>query len=604
MFGRRPPDDEPHVGCLDTFSLPGSGAASRRISGRGGDSAFDDFCRSPWHKSTVANGPPLVQLLPGVDVLDLYSNSDMAEVWKDGRTLACLVPRAVVGWEFYSLLWPEPNGTSPLRLSSDIEILIAREPKGGIIPSLLFAFVPSNHYYDAGGTAAPGNEDPKSAHSRSAIAKGNRQNMLMGRGAMKYEKASGNLNTAFRSVTARVLVLCPSTVYRDSASLPADQNWGLFIGPRNRSLVLLNKHRGRIDLHLATLLGLDAHFRMCEGFIAAMARLFAPFGTQDAVPALFGWPLDPLRIHSGLTNSTVADHVSVQMDGREDYQRHFGIRLPSFFLSNASNNLCFLTPHEAELQRAEDGRARPHLLHPGPLPDLPKWTLSGLFGPEAQHKLVDYRSRVQPRPRDEDGGGVGGLLQHLLGVHDAVDSDSWISKLVPGIGPGGCTEIQIGDRSSHLSDRLFIGNGAVPAMSQYPHASRGGVAALAPAVSPHLQEGHHGGTLGSHPSGVPGHAASPYPAPTATMLMNQDGTQLAPPGQPVPASDHGYTGAQFGALAAPPAGDTGSGLAHILAAGQAALSHLGHQQHHHGTATGGLVPGGEAEGASVIRGEH
>jgi len=207
---------------------------------------------------------------------------------------------------------------------------------------------------------------------------------------------------------------------------------------------------------------------MCEGLIAAVARLFAPFGSQDHVPALFGPHLDPLKVHSGLTNAAVADHINVGMDGRKDYQRYFGIRLPFFFLSNASNNLCFLTPLEAQQQRAHDmgGQPGPQLAEPGPLPDMPRWTLH-LSGSD-QSALAEYRSHVRQKPPKDPSMGES-ILQHILGLHDVVSggggdnsmpNSNWFSSLVPA-----CTDVTPGGSGSReggraaRSTRSIIGAG-------------------------------------------------------------------------------------------------------------------------------------------------
>jgi len=460
-----------HVTCFDHFSLaPHAAVVQERCASA---NPFDQLFRNPFERQTASKlWPATVPLLPGIEVLDLYRDSELSEIWKDGQTCRCLVPRAMVGWEFFSLLWPQPGGTSPLKLSPTIELLGGRPPKGSVCPSVLFALVPQHYLYP---TASPLHSTPQPMAQSKAQQL---QSRTLGTGMALppgvaahtpegFERISDNLDGSLRTKSARLLVLCPCAVYEEASQMPADQNWGLFIGPRSRSLVLLNKHRGRIDLHLATLLAIDAVYRMCEGLIAAVARLFSPFGSQDHVPALFGPRLDPLKIHSGLTNAAVADHINVGMDGRNDYQRYFGIRLPFFFLSNASNNLCFLTPLEAQQQRAHDdmgghpspSHPSPKLVEPGPLPAMPRWTLH-LSGSD-QSALEDYRAHKRHKPAEEVSV-ASSLLQHILGLHDVVSggggdapmtsNGNWFSALVPN-----CTEVTPGGAGSRVSGPAAYG---------------------------------------------------------------------------------------------------------------------------------------------------
>jgi hypothetical protein len=203
------------------------------------------------------------------------------------------------------------------------------------------------------------------------------------------------------------------------AAVPDQQSWGLYIGPNSRALVLLHKHRGRIDLHLATLLALDGAFRQSQELINTTARLFEPFGSQNRVPGLFGTDFEPLKVHSGLTNAVVAEYRNVSTDGREDYRRYFGVHLPRFFLSNASDNLCYLTPQEAQRQRDPKHPPMPESLE---LRDLPQWTLlGGSFGKDDRDILHKHRSSVQAAELDL---GPGGAFLQLLGLDDVAGGGS------------------------------------------------------------------------------------------------------------------------------------------------------------------------------------
>mmetsp|Transcript_7446 Transcript_7446/g.15469 ORF Transcript_7446/g.15469 Transcript_7446/m.15469 type:complete len:492 (-) Transcript_7446:108-1583(-) len=368
---------------------------------------FEALCGQPHDLRGFAKArQSTVELLPGVDILNLYRLSEQSDIWKDGEVTPCLVPRQLIGWEFYSLLWPQPDGASPLRLSATVSLLVGRRPGAPACPSLLFAHVQAGHLY--AGSAGMGPMDRGGAPSQRKDGPEGR-----GRLAQTFERLSGNLDFAHRTIMPRMAVLCPSAIYKDAAVLPDEQNWGLFIGPRSRTLVLLNRHRGRIDLHLAALLGLDAAFNFGADLISATSRLFKPFGSQDQVPALFGPHFDPLKIHSGLTNAIMADHVREQKDGREDYLKLFNVRLPSFFLSNASSNLCFVTLGEAQNVRAGRGTAvRMQLPEPAPLPDVPRWTLHGPFSAAGLRELQDYRNRVPLLPANPTTS-VGGLMQWL-----------------------------------------------------------------------------------------------------------------------------------------------------------------------------------------------
>lgn len=394
---------------VDYFSLSQLPAPSR---------ALGKLCTAP---SGVAAADATVQLLPGVDILDLYGTSEKAEIWKDGQTSPCWVPRQVSGWEFYGLLWPKPDGASQLRLSSTIDLLIGRPPGDRVCPSLVFAYVPASHTY-AGNLPSQPSKAPQQG----------------GRTPVSYERLCGNLDLGGRTVTPRLVVLCPSVVYKDATKLPDEQNWGLFIGPRSRSLVLLNNKNGRVDLNLATLLAMDSAFRLGRDFINAIARLFEPFGCQHQVPALLAGKFDPMRVHSGLTGTLVVDHVNISLDGREDYWRVFGIRLPTFFLSNASSNLRFFTPSEAQHLRAGIDPSAP--LPPSePLPDMPLWTLLGPFASHQQSALHSYRERMPVSKVTQDPSVGDGILQFL-----GLDSAPGGSSVWPFPSLAGCADISLG----------------------------------------------------------------------------------------------------------------------------------------------------------------
>jgi len=386
---------------------------------------FDMLCRGPFDGGWVehADRPAVAGLLAGVDVLNHFGESELADVWKDGHLCRCWLPQAVVGWEFFCLLWPQADGTESLTLDDEIQLLGGRPPGGAVSPSLLFAYVPAHRRHiepswAPGSVQKPGSV-PDAAHAQRGFEKGQQSRGVLheprggapgglARSVLQCEVACENVDPQGRTLAARLLAVCPCTIYRDSAQQPIEDHWGLFIGPRSRTLVLLNRHRGRVDLHLASLLAFEANFRLCEGLVSAVGRLFAPFGASPAaVSALFGPQLDPMRVHSGLTNAAVADHVTVERDGRDDYQRVFGVRLPSFFVSNASDNLCFLSPSEAKQLRAP--LAAP-LLDPAPLPALPRWTLlGGHVSAEDEARLREYRMRPPT-------AAPSGLFRQLLGL--------------------------------------------------------------------------------------------------------------------------------------------------------------------------------------------
>jgi len=406
-------DVDPHVSCLDAFSV---GQVKPHSPRRPPRHALGGLCHIPADPNEAKIHVPTVQLLPGVEVLDLYADSLKSEIWKDGETLTCLVPRRVIGWEFYSLLRPAPDGTTQLRLNPTIELLLGRPPGAQHCPSLLFGYVPAGHIFPG---APPSHITTKHLEHHAPLAQ-------------IREKMVGNLNVECRTYASRIVVLVPMLMFKDNHKLPDTTSWGLFIGPRSRTLMLVNRHRGRIDLHLNTLCALDSSFRLGDNLIEATSRLFEPFGSKDKVRELFQ-NMDPMKIHSGLISALVPDHVQVTTDGREDYRRIFSIRLPHFFLSNASHNLCFLTPSEAQKQRS--GSNAPRLETPAPLPDMPLWSLAGFFGDKEHALLEEYRRHVVP-PKPQYGHHPQGFLQYagsLLGLGGF------------GVGSlGGCTEIAFG----------------------------------------------------------------------------------------------------------------------------------------------------------------
>lgn len=255
-----------------------------------------------------------------------------------------------------------------------------------------------------------------------------------------YEKGCGNLDEKGQSLRPRLLALCPNRIYDDAAVLPDGASWGLFVGPRHRRLLLLNKTCGRIDVHLLMLFSMDAVFQRGRSLIDATARLYEPFGTSEQAVALFS-DFDPLKAHCGLTNAVIADHVDASLDGRDDYRRLLGVWPHAFFISNSSDNMRFLTPLEVQHHRTGKDKEFAELPTPHKLEDFPQWVI-GPGAVEADHRtaLRKYRTRVIPRttqPQLADSWH-GGVLQ-LLGLHSTgVKEDPWsqmVSKL------GGCAEV-------------------------------------------------------------------------------------------------------------------------------------------------------------------
>eukprot|EP00927_Polykrikos_kofoidii_P015617 TRINITY_DN16957_c0_g1_i1.p1 TRINITY_DN16957_c0_g1~~TRINITY_DN16957_c0_g1_i1.p1 ORF type:complete len:504 (-),score=59.77 TRINITY_DN16957_c0_g1_i1:156-1667(-) len=407
--------DDHHVNCLDIYSLQ---TRVEPASGRPHAGPLDALCHVTVDKRHGKFISPSVQIAPGLSVCDLYSTSEKSEVWKDGMIVHCWVPQALVGWEFYSLLWPQPEGTAPLKVGTEgLELLLGRRPGGQVCPSLLFVFIPQGVPFLP--PISKGKVTPADRRVReSSAAMPNHPAGDHSRGARELEQLCGNLDAKSCLLSGRIVVAAPTSIYNNTNSLPDDPNWGLFIGPRSRSLVLLNKQRGRIDIPLATLVAVDAVFWSGQNLIEATARLFDVFGTRNRVASLFeNW--DPLCIHSGFTNATVVDQLSVAMDGRKDYDRILQSKLPSFFVSNASDNLCFLTPQEAKSHRSmeyEDPLNSMRLLSQRPLPDMPCWTLLGPFDEVGESALGMYRVRVPPIETERD-------LQQP-------QESNWFSKLI------------------------------------------------------------------------------------------------------------------------------------------------------------------------------
>jgi len=465
---RRAKEPDPHISCFDAFHLDPVVAPHRRSG------PLEALCDIPAEEDSTPL-TPTVQLLPGIEVFDLFEDSELSTVWKDGEICQCLVPQSVLGWEFFSLLWPQPDGAAPVRLNADVEVLFGRPPGLARCPSLLFAYVPAGRAYEGPGdllATQPGH----SPHQGRSLPLGRAGRSRRGGGAMRSahasEKASHNLDHEGRSCAARLTVLSPTAVYKDANALPEvsdafSSSWGLFIGPRSRSLVLLSRQRGRIDLHLAMLFSVDAAFRQGGDLIAATARLYAPFGTEEQAAALLGG-LDPSKVHCGVTNALVADHVDASTDGRGDYREYLGCILPNFFVSNASNNLLFLTPHEAQQHRGgcADARGAPGAPSAKKLPDFPMWTSTGGAIEEDQRNIL-RKYHAQFPPRMMPARSLGDELLNLLGLNDGGPS-SW-TNVVNHL--GGCADVRL----AGAREAIAGGGGGGGAR---PH-TRGGVGSAA-----------------------------------------------------------------------------------------------------------------------------
>jgi len=396
-----PAGDHEDISCMDALDMFQLNSTEDKRSNRAEVPSVEGFCKNPevaqrGGPRTAANS---VQLLQGIDVVDLYECSTKSAIWKDGEVVTCYVPPEVAGWEFYSLLWPQPESTAPLKLDKDIEMLVGRKPNSPVCTSMVFAYVPQHRVYLPDSDTSSNAMDRRNATGTNA---GQRRRANFGtttsgpksryghRTARSCEEQCGNLDKSSRTTLGRLVVLFPYHVYKDAAGLPEEPYWGLFIGPRNHALVLLSKQRGRIDLHLAVLFALDAAFRYSAGLIAATSRLFQPFASQDSVASLFG-SFEPLQAHCGLTNAVVADHADPEADGRVDYERFLGSRPPAFFVSVASCNLRYLTPREAQLKLTQDDLAS--LPSPESLPQFPCWTLKGRFDEADRGILLQYHQQ-------------------------------------------------------------------------------------------------------------------------------------------------------------------------------------------------------------------
>lgn len=398
---------------------------------------LESLCTIPSGASHFGSRRAFVTLVPGVETLDLFSTSVWREVWKDGSAVECYVPKALIGWEFFSLLYPHPDCAAALRLNGTIELLIGRPPGAPSCPSILFAFVPAGYAYSGSSpVSAAASSEATAAMRRSSPSRAPAPARGVGRTAQTVERQQGNLDFGGRATHARLVVLCPTSVFKDSTSVPADVAWGLYVSPRSRTMILVNRDRGRIDLQLACMLTHDAVFRRCGALSAAFGRLFEPLGTAHVVPHCFQG-VDPLDIHCGITNALVVDHLDIELDGREDYRLQFGVRLPEFFLSNSSVNLCFLVPVEAQRHRAG---ARGMDLSPircRGIPDMPVWSLSGDFDEEGERALRQYRERSQQQPEPEFTSVKNSLLE-IFGLDGSM---TWLTGLA------GCSDITVAPKA-------------------------------------------------------------------------------------------------------------------------------------------------------------
>lgn len=424
--------DDPHITCLDTFSL--NPVHVNPVPG-----PLEAFCQIPADHAQ-SQDPHTVTIAPGLDVIDFYGSTEKSEVWLNGACFDCLVPRTLQGWEFYTVLHPEPEGCVPVVMNPDssgpkIDLLFGRPPGALQCPSLLFVIVPvGQQYRGPQQSRAPTRQAPP----------GPRGHIQTNRNPHSYEKACGNLDADSRSLRPRLLALCPSQIYDESAVLPDGSSWGLFVGPRHRRLLLLNRTKGRMDVHLLMLFSMDAVFHGCLSLIESTARLYEPFGTAEQAMALFS-EIDPMKVHCGLTNAVIADHVVASVDGRDDFRRLLGVWPHSFFVSNGSDNLRFLTP--LEVQHHRTGRDAEYVELPTPLKldDFPQWVLGvGKFGVEEQVQLRKFRTRaIPPSTSPQKNGRSFGVLQ-LLGLNGTGCSEmsfahpKMISKM------GGCAEMTFG----------------------------------------------------------------------------------------------------------------------------------------------------------------
>lgn len=460
---------DPHVTCLDTFSLTPVPVAHS-------PGPLESFCQVP-SDNPHREGAPTVTLAPGLEVFDFYASSEKTEVWKDNASLHdVLVPHTLVGWEFYTLLYPRPDGSAPVTINPDssgpgIELLFGRPPGAQQCPSVLFIIVPEGQQYQVPTPSGQhqGRPHPKSGRARGAASKT----------PYSCEKAADNLDAKGVSLHKRLLALCPAGLYDETAVLPDGSGWGLFIGPRHRLLVLLNRKRGRIDVQLAMLFSIDAVFQQGQSLIDGTARLFASFGTAEAAAALFK-DFDPLKAHCGFTNAVIADHINASIDGRDDYRRLLGVWPQSFFVSNNSDNLRFLTPLEVQHHRSAAGSGRrdetelPAALR---LEDFPKWVIThGEFDHEDRKLLRRYRTHIIPYATKAQSEPWRGGVLSFLGLHtssNAKADDTW-SNMVTKL--GGCAEV------TFAGTQPWQEPGAV--IDARPAVSTGGEKAPEPAPEP------------------------------------------------------------------------------------------------------------------------
>lgn len=223
--------------------------------------------------------------------------------------------------------------------------------------------------------------------------------------------------------------------------------------------MLLKKDRGRVDLHLAVLFTVEVVFRQGAGVVAAAARLFAAFGVEEQVRELFCINFDPLKVHSHLMSVTSADHLSIFADGRAEYEQILGVKLPEPFVSNASDNVCFLEPYAV---------AQPQS---GPLPDMPSWTLRGSFTNVQALALEGYRVRARDARREREPAlsPVGDILQFLapLAPLAALAGSAGASLAAGARGTlDSCTRIHVaGPKETFAADAAPVPHGLVDPVS-------------------------------------------------------------------------------------------------------------------------------------------
>jgi len=430
-------EDDFHITCLDTFSM--APVTTPQVPG-----PLEAFCHIPADQEDTTP-PQTTVLLPGVDVLDLYKDSEKTEIWKNSTTIECLAPKILSGWEFYSMLTTQPEGSSDLKLTGNVELLIGRPPGALHVPSLLFALVPEGVVYGDDGTPRSGTNPVKHSSSSQSLqtssrgppgARANRRSSTV---AMTQERATYNLNSAGQSIMPRLVVLCPKYVYGDANALPDESSWGLFVGPRSRGLVLLNR-AARIDLNQAMLFSTDAIFRKGKEFLSATARNFKAFGSEKQVAEMFSEnAYDPTKVHCGLSNALVPDHLDVSRDGREDFRRFLGCCPHQFFVSLATDNLRYLTAQEVQMHRTNT-RVKLDLPRPTTIPDYPRWVFGlGEIQSEHRSKLRKYRTHYVPRHEPHAPSSSGGRFMRMLGLYQPYSGEDALSKMVSAL--GACKEM-------------------------------------------------------------------------------------------------------------------------------------------------------------------